>query len=64
MAASASVVLTANTSAIAACGTPKNSLIVWRFGNAGFPLAVGEVGIADFDQRNSPYGWHIVKRLK
>ncbi len=38
--------------------------MVPAFGNAGFPLQVGEIGIADFDQRNSPYGWHIVKRLK
>jgi hypothetical protein len=38
--------------------------MVPAFGNAGFPLQVGEIGIADFDQRTSPYGWHIVKRLK
>ncbi len=37
--------------------------MVPAFGNTGFPLGVGEIGIADFDQRNSPYGWHIVKRL-
>jgi parvulin-like peptidyl-prolyl isomerase len=38
--------------------------MVPAFGNAGFPLAVGAVGIADYDPRTSPYGWHIVKRLK
>jgi parvulin-like peptidyl-prolyl isomerase len=38
--------------------------MVPAFGNAGFPLQVGEIGIADYDPRNSPYGWHIVKRLK
>jgi parvulin-like peptidyl-prolyl isomerase len=38
--------------------------MVPAFGNAGFPLQVGEIGIADYDQRSSPYGWHIVKRLK
>ena len=38
--------------------------MVPAFGNAGFPLGVGEIGIADFDARNSPYGWHIVKRTK
>ncbi len=38
--------------------------MVPAFGNTGFPLAVGEIGIADYDPRTSPYGWHIVKRLK
>ena len=38
--------------------------MVGAFGNTGFPLAVGEIGMAEFDEKNSPYGWHIVKRLK
>ena len=38
--------------------------MVPAFGNAGFPLPVGGIGIADYDPRTSPYGWHIVKRLK
>lgn len=42
---------------------PRDGMVP-AFGNAGFPLEVGGVGIADFDARTSPYGWHIVKRLK
>ena len=42
---------------------PRNRMVP-AFGNTGFPLKVGEVGIADFDQKNSPFGYHIVKRLK
>ena len=42
---------------------PRDGMVP-AFGNAGFPLQVGEVGIADHDPRNSPYGWHIVKRIK
>jgi len=38
--------------------------MVAAFGDTGFPLAVGEIGIADYDQRKSPYGWHIVKRIE
>ena len=38
--------------------------MVPAFGDAGFPLKVGEVGMADFDPEKSPYGWHIVKRLE
>lgn len=40
------------------------SKMVPAFGNTGFPLKVGEIGIADYDQTNSPFGYHIVKRLK
>lgn len=42
---------------------PRDGMVP-AFGNAGFPLQVSEVGIADYDARNSPYGWHVVKRLK
>ncbi len=39
--------------------------MVPAFGNVGFPLAVGEVGMAAYDPpRNSPFGWHIVKRVE
>lgn len=37
--------------------------MVPAFGNTGFPLKVGEVGLAPFDPDTSPYGWHIVKRI-
>jgi len=42
---------------------PRNRMVA-AFGDTGFPLEVGKIGIADFDPRTSPYGWHIVKRLK
>ena len=38
--------------------------MVPAFGDAGFPLKVGEIGIAEYDKTRSPYGWHIVKRIK
>lgn len=38
--------------------------MVPAFGNTGFPLEVGEVGLAPYDANDSPYGWHIVKRIK
>ncbi|MCF6228311.1 MAG: peptidyl-prolyl cis-trans isomerase [Planctomycetes bacterium] len=34
------------------------------FGNVGWKLAVGEVGVAPFSSAESPYGWHIIKRTK
>ncbi|HMA35653.1 MAG TPA: peptidylprolyl isomerase [Chloroflexia bacterium] len=38
--------------------------MVGAFGNVGFRLQPGEIGIADYDPSSSPYGWHIIKRLK
>ena len=34
------------------------------FGNVGFALEVGEIGVADHDPRASPFGYHIIKRIK
>lgn len=34
------------------------------FGDVGFELEVGEMAIADFDARTSPFGYHLIKRVK
>jgi PPIC-type PPIASE domain len=38
--------------------------MVPAFGDTGFPLQVGEYGLAEHDSMKSPYGWHIVKRIQ
>jgi len=38
--------------------------MVPAFGNVGFAVSPGNIGIADYDPATSPYGWHIIKRLK
>jgi hypothetical protein len=38
--------------------------MVPAFGDTGFPLEVGEVGLAEFHPASSPYGWHIIKRVQ
>ncbi len=38
--------------------------MVPAFGNVGFAISPGNIGIADYDEKASPYGWHIIKRLK
>src|SRR5262245_1265353 len=38
--------------------------MVPAFGNVGFKLAVGQIGMAPHDAKASPYGWHVIKRLK
>jgi len=34
------------------------------FGDVAFRLAIGEIGIVRFHAVNSPYGWHVIKRLE
>jgi cyclophilin family peptidyl-prolyl cis-trans isomerase len=34
------------------------------FGNIGFKLNVGEVGISNYSKTDSPFGWHIIKRYE
>lgn len=38
--------------------------MVPAFGDVGFTLKVGEVGMAPYDPEKSRYGWHIIKRTK
>lgn len=38
--------------------------MVRGFGDASFKLKVGQVTIVPFDEKTSPYGWHIIKRLE
>lgn len=42
---------------------PRNKMVP-AFGDVGFKLDVGGIGMSGFDSRTSPYGWHIIKRLK
>jgi len=38
--------------------------MVPAFGEVGFKLPVGGIAMSDYDARKSPFGWHIIKRLK
>ena len=38
--------------------------MVRAFGDVGWRLEVGKVGVAPHDPAASPYGWHLVKRLR
>ncbi|MEM7306374.1 MAG: peptidylprolyl isomerase [Planctomycetota bacterium] len=42
----------------------QRSGMVPAFGNVGWKLEVGEISVAPYDPTDSPYGWHIIKRLK
>jgi len=45
-------------------GEFKRSGMVKGFSDAAFGLSVGNVGISNYDPTTSPFGWHIIKRLK
>jgi hypothetical protein len=38
--------------------------MVGAFGDVGFPLEVGEIGLAQYNPQLSKYGWHIIKRVE
>jgi peptidyl-prolyl cis-trans isomerase D len=37
---------------------------VTRFSRVAFALGVGEVGLAPYHPRESPYGYHVIKRIE
>ncbi len=45
-------------------GEYERGKMVGAFGNVGFTLQPGEMGVADHDPSTSPYGWHVIKRIK
>lgn len=42
---------------------PRDGMVP-AFGNVGFALEAGEVGLAEYDPKSSPYGWHVIKRIE
>lgn len=42
---------------------PREGMVA-AFGDVGFKLKVGDVGLASYDQKKSPFGYHIIKRIK
>ena len=41
---------------------PRDQMVP-AFGDVGFSLEVGAIGMADFDARTSPFGYHLIKRV-
>ena len=38
--------------------------MVPAFGDVGFRISVNEVGLAEHDPKTSPFGYHVIKRIK
>lgn len=53
-----------NSGVAPAAGEFSRDRMVPAFGEVGFSLAPGEIGLAVFDATKSPYGWHVIKRLE
>ena len=53
-----------NTGVPPAEGEFSRERMVPAFGNVGFNLSPGNIDVAEFDASASPYGWHVIKRLK
>jgi parvulin-like peptidyl-prolyl isomerase len=52
---------------VAAAGPPREfprGGMVAAFGNVGFKLAPNDVGLAPHHEKESPFGWHIIQRVK
>jgi hypothetical protein len=47
-----------------AVGEYPRDQMVPAFGDVGFAISPGNIDIADYDPAKSPYGWHIIKRLR
>ena len=45
-------------------GEIRRSAFIKPFVNVAFKLKVGEAGIAEHDEKEAPYGWHVIKRLE
>lgn len=38
--------------------------LIPAFGDVGFSISPGNIGMAAYDPRTSPYGWHLILRLE
>jgi len=38
--------------------------MVPAFGDVGFGLEVGAIGMSEYDPKSSPFGWHVIRRLE
>jgi peptidyl-prolyl cis-trans isomerase C len=54
----------ANLGVKPAGGEYARNQMVAAFGDVGFKLEVGGIGMSAFDPKTSPFGWHIIKRVK
>ena len=47
-----------------AAGEFDRSGMVPAFGDVGFRISLNEIAVAEHDDKTSPFGWHVIKRVK
>jgi parvulin-like peptidyl-prolyl isomerase len=47
-----------------AAGEFDRSGMVPAFGDVGFRISLNEIAVAEYDEKASPFGWHVIKRVK
>jgi len=47
-----------------AAGEFDRSGMVPAFGDVGFRIMLNEIALAEHDDKTSPFGWHVIKRVK
>jgi parvulin-like peptidyl-prolyl isomerase len=47
-----------------AAGEFERTGMVPAFGDVGFRISLNEVAVAEYDAAASPFGWHVIKRVK
>jgi parvulin-like peptidyl-prolyl isomerase len=47
-----------------AAGEFDRSGMVPAFGDVGFRISLNEIAVAEYDDKASPFGWHVIKRVK
>jgi len=47
-----------------AAGEFDRSGMVPAFGDVGFRITLNEIALAEHDDKTSPFGWHVIKRVK
>jgi len=45
-------------------GEHARNRMVKGFGDVAFSLEIGEIGLAEYDAKTSPFGFHVIKRVK
>jgi parvulin-like peptidyl-prolyl isomerase len=53
-----------NEGVVAGKDEADRSGMVGAFGDVGFRISVGEIGLAEHDEKSSPFGYHLIKRVK
>jgi peptidyl-prolyl cis-trans isomerase D len=53
-----------NSGVVPMPGEIKRSVFIKPFVDVAFKLKVGGAGLVEYDPKDAPFGWHVIKRLE